>query len=265
MNNGKSGSARGQAAGMHHGDARVIRPGRGLSWTVLLLALSAGVLHAEPLVMRSGEQQVTLLELYTSQGCSSCPPAERWLNSYVDEEELWHSIVPVAFHVDYWDYLGWKDPYATAANSERQRAYARLGKARTVYTPGFFANGREWRGWTFRLPPRQSGSRPGSLDVRVEAGEVEARFPAGGETRLLHIAVLGFGIDTAVTRGENRNSTLRQEFVSLAHASHAAADGHWRVPLPAYEDDGIGRLGLAVWVSRPGDPVPLQATGGWLQ
>ena len=265
MNNGKAAPARGRTAGATTVGTRARGFGSAARWPVLLLALFAGAVLADPVIMRSGQQQVTLLELYTSQGCSSCPPAERWLNSYVDEEELWRSVVPVAFHVDYWDYLGWQDPYATAANSERQRGYARRGNARTVYTPGFFANGREWRGWTLRLPPRRSDSRPGSLDVRVAAGQVEARFPTGGEQHLLHIAVLGFGIETVVTRGENRNSTLPQEFVSLAHATHAAADGHWRVPLPAYEDDDVSRLGLAVWVSRPGDPAPLQATGGWLQ
>ena len=104
-------------------------------WILLFLAL-VFPLNASQLNMNSGERQVTLLELYTSQGCSSCPPAERWLNEYTGDNELWKQIVPVAFHVDYWDYIGWKDIYATAANGRRQRDYARAGKTRTVYTPG---------------------------------------------------------------------------------------------------------------------------------
>ncbi|NNJ93961.1 MAG: DUF1223 domain-containing protein [Halobacteria archaeon] len=232
--------------------------------TCLLFALIALPVQAASLVMDSGERQVTLLELYTSQGCSSCPPAERWLNDYVEDDALWQSIVPVAFHVDYWDYIGWKDPYATAANGERQRDYARAGHARTVYTPGFFTNGREWRGWTWRMGPRASRKRPGNLVVRVEDGQLAAQFPVTDKPLQLNIAVLGFGIETDVLRGENRNSTLRQEFVSLVHVTHPSVNGEWRVPLPDFDERGASRLGLAVWVSEPGHPAPLQATGGWL-
>ena len=90
-------------------------------------ALSPGV-PAGQIDLDSGVAQVTLLELYTSQGCSSCPPAERWLNAYIDSDDLWTKTVPVAFHVDYWDYLGWKDSLADSAHGERQRAYARAGR-----------------------------------------------------------------------------------------------------------------------------------------
>jgi hypothetical protein len=235
------------------------------SFVCLLFVLITPPLQAGALDLNSGERQVTLLELYTSQGCSSCPPAERWLNDYVEEDALWQSIVPVAFHVDYWDYIGWKDPYATAANGERQRDYARAGHARTVYTPGFFANGREWRGWTLRLGPRASRKQPGNLAVRVEDGRLKASFPSAGKSLLLNIAILGFGIETGVLRGENRNRILGQEFVALAHDTHRSANGQWHVPLPAYDRQDAPRFGLAVWVSAPDLPVPLQATGGWLQ
>ena len=101
---------------------------------VLLFISSA---NAGDVRLNSGSRQVTLLELYTSQGCSSCPPGERWLNEYINRDELWSSVVPVAFHVDYWDYIGWKDTFAAEEHGERQRDYARAGKTRTVYTPGF--------------------------------------------------------------------------------------------------------------------------------
>ncbi len=177
-----------------------------------LLSFSAAS-NAAPLTLNSGTRQVTLLELYTSQGCSSCPPAERWLNEYVDDKDLWTKIVPVAFHVDYWDYIGWKDIFATKANGERQRDYARAGKARTVYTPGLFNNGREWRGWTLRLPPRASDKQPGNLSATITGDRLVATFPAANTPLELHVALLGFGIDTKIERGENSNSTLRQEFV----------------------------------------------------
>src|SRR5210317_1284191 len=93
----------------------------------------------------SGDRRVTLLELYTSQGCSSCPPAESWLNRFTDDDRLWKQVVPVAFHVDYWDYLGWRDPYALPQYSDRQRRYRSKGKVSAVYTPGFVVNGGEWK------------------------------------------------------------------------------------------------------------------------
>jgi len=227
---------------------------------ILLFTTSAS---AGPLVLNSGATQVTLLELYTSQGCSSCPPAERWLNKYIDSEDLWTRTVPVAFHVDYWDYIGWKDIFATREHGERQRDYARSGRARTVYTPGLFLNGREWRGWTFRLKPRASGKRPGNLSVTIDDDRLAATYPETAPLEL-HIALLGFGIVTPIERGENRNSTLRQEFVVLAHEMHDSANGHWDAHLPEVTPHQAGRYGVAVWVSAPGKPEPLQATGGWL-
>ena len=229
---------------------------------VLPLPHTASAL-AGPVELNSGTRQVTLLELFTSQGCSSCPPAERWLNKYVDDDDLWTSIVPVVFHVDYWDYIGWKDTYASEEYGERQRDYARAGKARTVYTPGLFSNGREWRGWTLRMNPRASDREPGKLKATIDGKQVAATFPAGTRPQELHVALLGFDIKTKIERGENRNSTLNQEFVVLAHASHLSSDGRWDVPLPRGEST-TSRYGIALWVSEPGNPVPLQATGGWL-
>jgi len=229
-----------------------------------LALLHATTAAADKLSLNSGARQVTMLELYTSQGCSSCPPAERWMNEYIDKEDLWARIVPVAFHVDYWDYIGWKDAYAMPAHGERQRDYARNGKAHTVYTPGLFANGREWRGWTLRMNPRASSNEPGNLSATIEGDRVIASFDAGKAAPYeLHVAVLGFGIKTKVKRGENRNSILAQEFVVLAHDARASSNGRWGLSLPRAQAEA-GRYGVAIWVSEPGNPTPLQATGGWL-
>ncbi len=95
------------------------------------------------IVIRSPETQVSLLELYTSEGCSSCPPADRWISKLKKDDRLWSSMIPVAFHVDYWDYIGWKDRFASPEYSLRQRNYARSKNLKTVYTPGFLLNGEE--------------------------------------------------------------------------------------------------------------------------
>ena len=125
-----------------------------------------------------------------------------------------------------------------------------------------FVNGREWRGWTFRLPPRASDRRPGNLSVRIHDRGLLATFPNANGRLELHVALLGFGIDTHIERGENRNRTLRQEFVVLAHQTHPAPDGRWDVRLP--ERQPAGCHAVAIWVSEAGRPEPLQATGGWL-
>jgi hypothetical protein len=230
---------------------------------VVSLALATCAAQADPLVFNSGSTQVTLLELYTSQGCSSCPPAERWLNELTDSGDLWTGIVPVALHVDYWDYLGWEDPFAIPENAGRQRSYAQHNRARTVYTPGMFVNGREWRGWIYRFRPRASERTPGVLSARIANGQLQASFPTDGTPLELHVALLGFGIVTEVKGGENRNRTLPQEFVALARVVHHSTDGSWSVSLPETKQPA-GRYGIALWVSAAGNPVPLQATGGWL-
>ena len=83
----------------------------------------------------SSVERVALVELYTSEGCSSCPPADRWLSQLNSSDKLWDNFVPVAFHVDYWDYIGWKDRFASKAYSQRQRRYAKEQGERTVYNP----------------------------------------------------------------------------------------------------------------------------------
>jgi len=242
-------------------------PGKPYSRSVVLLALTllgSASVTADNLVFNSGKKQVTLLELYTSQGCSSCPPAERWLNEYVNDDDLWTQVVPVAFHVDYWDYIGWKDIYATPEYGERQRDYARAGKARTVYTPGLFANGREWRGWTLRMNPRASDREPGNLSVAIADRRLVATFADTAAPLELHVALLGSGLETRIERGENRNRTLAQEFVVLAHEVHSSPTGQWMVEIPVATGGEADRYGLAVWISEAGNPTSLQATGGWL-
>src|SRR5215467_12960255 len=92
--------------------------------SLLLLWSAVESLGAERIKFQSGTNRAALVELYTSEGCSSCPPAEEWLSQLKIDPRLWMDFVPVAFHVDYWVYLGWRDPFGTGSFSERQRAYA---------------------------------------------------------------------------------------------------------------------------------------------
>ena len=95
---------------------------------------------------RSGAGTAALVELYTSQGCSSCPPADRWLSTLGGRFAA-ERVVPLSLHVDYWDYLGWKDPYAKRRFSERQRKLSVLQRMALVYTPQVVVQGRDFRSW----------------------------------------------------------------------------------------------------------------------
>src|SRR5882757_8353629 len=134
---------------------------------LILLLFFGGVLCANDVVFESGPKKVQLLELFTSEGCSSCPPAEASLGRLVNDPRLWHEFVPVAFHVDYWDRLGWKDPFASAEWTKRQRLYAANWNAESVYTPAFVLNGREWQ--NAGVPAINDGGTPGVLKATVRS------------------------------------------------------------------------------------------------
>lgn len=105
-----------------------------------------GLSQAGQCTATSGPGTAALVELYTSEGCSSCPPADRWLAS-LDTRYPAGSVVPLALHVDYWDYIGWKDPYAKRELALRQRKFSQLQRMAFVYTPQVLLQGRDFRAW----------------------------------------------------------------------------------------------------------------------
>ena len=232
---------------------------------ISILALPLWVFGA---TLRSGTEQVTLLELYTSEGCSSCPPADRWFSELQDSPELWQQLVPVAFHVDYWNYLGWEDRFSEPEYAARQRQFKSQGAANAVYTPGMMAGGLERRDWRYGAKqPEASGQAVGELVLDVDDGELRASFDGdiAMETALeLHVAVLGFGLQTPVGAGENHGELLAHDFVVLGY-KRLLGSGAWQAELPeAPLAKESSRLGIAAWVSERGSVAPLQAVGGWL-
>jgi len=219
---------------------------------------------------RSPARQSTLLELYTSEGCSSCPPADRWLSGLLESPQLWQSVFPLAFHVDYWNYLGWTDRFANPDNSRRQRRYHLDGLTRGVYTPGIVAGGLEWRGWRQGQPVPHLQRDMGILWLKVDSGQFEARFDPEPEIAEqvsradLNLALVGVGLSTRVRAGENRGSELNHDFVVLAHSVFSGKGLSWSgsVPPPLLEENP-SRWALVAWVSPPGELPPLQVVGGW--
>ncbi len=238
---------------------------------VTTVFLSAGIItSAKAQTFQSPETRVVLLELFTSEGCSSCPPAEAWLGRLRESPRLWKEIVPVAFHVDYWDRLGWPDRFAKAEFTERQHRLAERWGGRSVYTPGFALNGREWRGW-FQKPglPTGDGTRPGILTVKLTdeatitfapSETVKGRFQA-------EVALLGGGVEVDVKRGENAGRKLRHDFVVLDLESEPLTGERnaltATVRFPKELRDRA--TALAAWVTTGPAGPPLQATGGWLK
>lgn len=237
-----------------------------MSRSLLALLLSLSAVAVDAAQYHSGEGNVAAIELFTSQGCSSCPPADHRLTRLIDHPGLWKRFVPMAWHVDYWDYLGWRDPFASRANSQRQSAYRQVDAVRVVYTPGFFRDGREWRDWRADPAIGEKVNPVGRLDLGVDGEQATLTLTpaAGADTRDLigHVAILGFQLATPVERGENRGDLLHEDFVVLRHQTLHGEGNRWRLTLDASDLPGQ-RHALAAWVSRGPDPRPLQMTGGW--
>ena len=227
---------------------------------VSLLLGCAIAARADDLIFESGPQRVHLLELFTSEGCSSCPPAEAWFSKLKTEPRLWKDFVPLAFHVDYWDRLGWRDSFASKEWTARQYQYAAGWKNDAVYTPGFALDGRESRGRTI---PSSSTDKPGALKIRVANDKASAEFnPANGPAKDvdLHVALLGFDLNTKPTAGENNGRNLHHDFVVLALVNEKIPNGRGEIGLTP---DSRARA-IAAWITAPNQLEPIQAVGGWL-
>lgn len=219
---------------------------------------------------QSSEFRTPLIELYTSEGCSSCPPADRWISNFIDDEKLWREFVPVAFHVDYWDYIGWKDKFAKPSYGARQKLYARQGGSKAVYTPGVRKAGQLWNGW--RLPhstPSLEDTKVGLLQLSVnEENEFSASFTRAAKRKAdrnltLTVAILGLGLETDVKRGENRGKLLKQDFVVLELLTLNSNNDRWQGSLPT-TDIKAPQYAIAAWLSSKGQLKPIQATGGFI-
>jgi hypothetical protein len=236
---------------------------------LLVSVLAAVTAQAGELVFESKPVRTHLLELYTSEGCSSCLPAEAWLSNLKNELRLWQDFVPVAFHVDYWDHLGWRDPFASKTWTERQANYSAHWKMENVYTPAFVLDGAAWRNAEL-IPPAAATDVPGVLKITVNGARVTAAFkPTAGAGRHfeIHVARLGFGLGADVTAGENSGRKLVHDFVvlGLTNESMKASAKELQLPAESSKPAPGSRSAIAAWVTQAGQLEPIQAVGGWLQ
>lgn len=177
-------------------------------------------------VAESGPGTAALVELYTSEGCSSCPPADRWLAS-LGQRYASANVVPLALHVGYWDYIGWKDPYAKREFALRQRKLSQLQRLALVYTPQVLLQGRDFRGWGSKAFDEALGrihAQPAKARLKlhllgVDAKGLEVEASAELVERLddaaLYVAVYESKLQSRVSAGENRGRILNHDYVVL--------------------------------------------------
>ena len=187
---------------------------------------SAAASAAEACSAQSGARVPAVIELYTSEGCSSCPPADRWLTGLGTRD----GVVALAFHVDYWDSLGWKDRFAQPQFTQRQNASQRFSGARFAYTPQVIIDGRDTPGWSAVAPSTLAGRAPATVALKLSrdgsAVHLVVQPGAGAPAKLAgFVAVVDDGNVTRVGAGENRGETLRQDGVVRELLPWTAAAG----------------------------------------
>jgi hypothetical protein len=239
---------------------------------IAAVLMSAAALAAANPACRvsSAPQTVAIVELYTSQGCSSCPPADRWLSQLPARYGATQAL-PLAFHVGYWDYIGWQDPFARREFGERQRALAQRSRSlsATVYTPEVFIGGREVGDWHLAASAARAidavnaRTARAAIDLAVAPSgdglqvSVRARpsgTAAGGPIGI-QLALTQSGHQTAVTAGENRGSMLAEDHVVRAWVQSplsSTGDAEQHIALPS---DGPRRFAVVALAQdlRTGD------------
>jgi len=205
----------------------------------ILAAVFAASVKGGQCEARSGPNTAALVELYTSEGCSSCPPADRWLSSLSAQGYVPQRVVPLALHVDYWDYIGWKDRYAKHEFSLRQRKLTQLQRLALVYTPQVMLQGQDFRGWgspAFEQALAKINARPARAEIALEllpgglgrlAVRVSAAVPdtAQADEVGLYLAAYENRLETRVSAGENRGRTLAHDHVVLEWQGPLAFSG----------------------------------------
>ena len=176
----------------------------------------------------SARHAVALLELYTSEGCSSCPPADAWMSELSPHLSAEH-VVPLALHVDYWNYIGWEDPFSQQQFTQRQRRMGAMNRLSTIYTPQFLLNGRDLRHWYQASHATDEIARinamPAAAQIMLKlayadsnrlriGADVRVLDPAASSHAELFLAVYENRLSRQVTAGENAGRTLRHNFVA---------------------------------------------------
>ena len=222
----------------------------------------APLANAQSCQRSAGARPPVVVELFTSQGCSSCPPADHWLSTLKDDKE----VIALSFHVNYWNYLGWKDPYATPETTDRQRKIQQASHGKYVYTPQVVLNGQDYRAWhgqNAKGLPRLPADQAPSLSLVRDGVQVTAEVGAhAGRTQMAgYWAVVQDRLSQQVTKGENAGVRLVNDHVVTLYQPVAAWNAKVahiaRLTLPP----GVSSQRVIFVVTNSSHTQPLQAAG----
>jgi len=196
------------------------------SFLIATLLVVPVALQASQCNVKSGSTRVALLELYTSEGCSSCPPADEWLSKLSKQGVGPDQLLPLSLHVDYWDYIGWQDPFAGPEYTQRQREIGQRNRLRSIYTPQMVFNGRDFRSWRRQnISPllKEVNAWPAAANLSLgwndASGEslnldLNAELLAdAGAGSVLFLAVYENDLVSNVNAGENSGRALHHDYV----------------------------------------------------
>ncbi|WNJ17968.1 DUF1223 domain-containing protein [Pontibacter sp. G13] len=230
-------------------------------WLLTVASSASAQIYANggPATLSDLNPGIAVVELFTSEGCSSCPAADRLLEAiFEDARNKGLRIFPLSYHVDYWDHLGWKDPYGDKAFSNRQRAYAMHFRDHRVYTPQMVVNGQEGfvgsdRGQaTTKI--RQAIQNPAQVEVELtaeasdESVEVQFQLSEPKPGKLMMVAIVEDGIEHTVTKGENSGRKLKHVHVVRALEAYPLGDqttGSVHIP---WREDKQGPLAVIAFI-----------------
>ena len=234
---------------------------RFIGHSVLIGGLSAAptVVAADPLSKNfSADQDLTVIELFTSQGCSSCPPADRILADLVTKhEQEGYPVLGLSFHVDYWNYLGWSDPFSSPRWSTRQKQYASVLKENRIYTPQMIFGGRKGivgsrrKQVDYLLGQQQEVASTHHIKMETESRpnrEISISFDVEGdevEGHVVNIAIVARSLTATATRGENAGKTLTHANVVRRFATRKLTERQGEVVFEMPDDESTSHSVIA--------------------
>jgi hypothetical protein len=242
----------------------------------VLAAFASPVRAADPACSAyTGPHTTALVELYTSEGCDTCPPADHWLSSLFSQGFRPDQVVPLALHVDYWDYIGWKDPFGRAEFSVRQRKLAAMRRPVIVYTPQVLLQGQDFRRWASgdfaeqvtRINSRAARARIAlairAVEPKAVRAEVSAMLfdPAEQKNAAVFLAAYENKLASDVNAGENRGRRLEHDFVvrEWIGLTPAITQGQGEPRPAALPGVDPKNLGVAAFVQNRSTSEVLQA------
>ena len=230
--------------------------------TVLVILFS---MHSYAENYVSEEHKVSLIELYSSEGCSSCPPAEQQIAKLLKHKDLWKNFVPVNFHVDYWNRLGWIDPYSQKAFTKRQYDYSKIWGVQKVYTPAFVIEARD-AGPSLKIPNKIPLKSPIKISVNQQARQFRVKVTGYDKDKQykVHFAYLGNGLVSKVRSGENQGRELVQNFAVLDFKTQNLKQNELLFK-PAKSKAKAKSFSFAVWITNQDGSKIYQSLGAKLK